>query len=91
MSEGDPVAWIMIEAGWEVVDSEGADVGRVEEVEGDTSADIFNGLLISTGLFSGKRYVPSEQVGEIREGRVHLLLAGEQVERLTGESAPHQR
>ncbi|MDX6408406.1 MAG: hypothetical protein QOE13_1477 [Gaiellaceae bacterium] len=91
MSEGDPLAWIMIEPGWKVSDAGGDEVGRVEEVEGDTSADIFNGLLISTGLFSGSRYVPSEQIGAITEGRVHLLLTGDEVKQLTDDSFPHGR
>jgi hypothetical protein len=43
---GDPVAWTMIEAGWNVVASDGADVGHVDEVTGDSTADIFNGLAI---------------------------------------------
>jgi hypothetical protein len=71
---GDPVSWLMIEPGWTVVDSEGKDVGRVEEVAGDSSRDIFNGLAISSGMFSRPRYVAAEQVVEITEGRVRISL-----------------
>jgi hypothetical protein len=91
MSEGDPLSWLMIEPGWKVVDAEGNEIGRVEEIEGDQNADIFNGLLISTGHFSGSRYVPAEQVGKITEEHVHLLLTGERVKQLTDESAPGAR
>jgi hypothetical protein len=87
----DPLSWLMIEPGWKVVDADGNEIGRVEEIEGDTNADIFNGLLISTGLFSGSRYVPAEQVGKITEGHVHLLLTGDRVKQLTDESAPGAR
>ena len=88
MSESDPVAWILIEPGWKVVDSEGNELGHVEEVEGDDNADIFNGLLISTGLLSGKRYVPAERVGLITEGRVHLTLTGDEVKQLGDHKGP---
>jgi hypothetical protein len=78
----DPVSWLMIEPGWKVVDAQGQEVGSVDEVAGDSSDDIFNGLSISTSLLGKPRYVPSEQVGTITEGRVHLTLTKDQVERL---------
>jgi hypothetical protein len=79
---GDPVSWFLIEPGWKVVDTTGEEVGSVDEVVGDSSDDIFNGLSISTSLLGKPRYIPSEQVGEITEGRVHLKLTKDQVERL---------
>jgi hypothetical protein len=82
MTDGDPVSWFVIEPGWRVVDAEGEEVGSVDEVVGDSSDDIFNGLSISTSLLGRPRYVPSEQVGTITQGRVHLELTKEQVERL---------
>lgn len=88
MSEGDPVSWLVIEPGWKVNDSEGNHVGHVEEVVGDTNADIFNGLLISTGLLHGKRYVPAEQIGLITDGLVPLTLTGDQVKRLSDDGPP---
>jgi hypothetical protein len=75
VSAADPVSWLMIEPGWAVVDSEGNDVGRVEEVAGDSSRDIFNGLAVSSGMLSHPRYVPAEQVVEISEGRVRIASA----------------
>lgn len=71
----DPVSWMLIEAGWSVVDSQGEEVGRVDEVLGDESADIFNGLQVLTGVIAKPTYVPAEQVGEIVEDRVRLLVA----------------
>lgn len=82
MSGGDPVSWFIIESGWKVVDAEGQEVGSVDEVAGDSSNDIFNGLSISTSLLGKPRYVPSEQVGTITEGRVHLKLTKDEVEHL---------
>jgi hypothetical protein len=86
--EGDPASWLVVEPGWHVVDSDGNEVGRVEQVVGDPNADIFSGLLISTGLFTGHRYVPSEDVGAINEGRVHLLLKGDAIKQLSEHAGP---
>jgi hypothetical protein len=82
MSNGDPVSWFVIEPGWKVVDAQGREVGSVDEVVGDSSDDIFNGLSISTSLLGRPRYVPSEQVGTITQGRVQLKLTKDQIGRL---------
>jgi uncharacterized protein YrrD len=71
----DPVAWLVIETGWEVVAGDGTRLGEVKEVIGDTNADIFDGLSVSTGLLKKPTYVPSERVAEIVEGRVTLNVA----------------
>ncbi|MEK6275420.1 MAG: PRC-barrel domain-containing protein [Actinomycetota bacterium] len=78
----DPVSWFLIEAGWTVVDSTGDDVGRVEEIVGDSGEDIFNGLTVSAGLLRAPRYVPAERVAEITEGRVRLDLTKSEVKDL---------
>jgi uncharacterized protein YrrD len=84
----DPVSWFLIEPGWKVVDATGADVGRVEEVVGDSGADIFNGLSITTGLLTGARYVPAESVEVITEGRIQLQLSRDQVKKLDKHEQP---
>ena len=78
----DPVAWILIEAGWKVLAADGSQVGEVDEVVGDSGADIFDGLAIATSMFGKPRYVPAEQVSEITEGSIRLALTREQVEQL---------
>ena len=88
MSNGDPVSWFLIEQGWRVVDSSGKDVGQVEEVIGDSGADIFNGLSVATGLVRAARYVPAESVGQITEGTVHLTLSEDAVEGLDEYDQP---
>jgi hypothetical protein len=82
MSDSDPVSWFLIEPGWKVFDAAGDEIGSVDEVVGDSSDDIFNGLSVSTSLLGRPRYVPSEQVGSITEGRIQLTISKEQVERL---------
>ena len=84
----EPVSWLLIEPGWKVVDADGKHIGRIEEVVGDTSSDIFNGLAVSTGLLAKARYVPAEQVGKITEGEVQLKLPAEHVERLEEHEPP---
>ena len=62
----DPVSWLMIEPGWKVVGPRGEKVGKVDEVLGDESVDIFHGLLV------GGEEILAERVSEIREGEIHL-------------------
>ncbi len=78
----DPVSWLLIESGWKVVASDGTDVGKVEEIVGDTGTDIFNGLSISTGLMSKPKYVAAEWVRTITEGTVELDLPADAVDNL---------
>ena len=78
----DPVSWLMIRPGWKVYAADGAEVGEIDEVAGDDGHDIFDGLAIATSAFGKPRYVPSEQVGQIVEGEVHLTLTHAQVDAL---------
>jgi len=71
----DPVSWFLIESGWKVVDAEGNDVGTVDEVVGDSSNDIFNGLAVSTSLLGKPRYLPAERIRSITEGRIELAMS----------------
>jgi hypothetical protein len=82
----DPVSWFLIESGWKVVASDGADLGKVAEVVGDPGSDIFSGLSVSPGLLHGKRYVAAEWVGKITDGRVELELDSAGFERLGAAS-----
>jgi uncharacterized protein YrrD len=84
----DPVAWVVIEPGWRVVDAAGEEIGRVKEVTGDENADIFDGLAIRQGILSKDKYVPSEHVGSIVEGEVRLSLSRAEVEGLESFDEP---
>ena len=81
MSQGDPVAWRVIEQGWTVFDAEGNVVGYVDKITGDLEEDIFDGITFGDGgtVLTRARYVPAEQVGEIREGKIVLLLGADEV------------
>jgi len=78
----DPVSWLLIEPGWKVLAVDGSEVGEVDEVAGDSSEDIFDGLAIATSALGKPRYVPAEQVAEITEGSVRLSLTREEADRL---------
>jgi uncharacterized protein YrrD len=68
----DPVSWLLIEPGWRVVDRSGEEIGKVDSVTGDQSADIFDGLEVRSGFLEKTRYVPAEQVASIVQGEIHL-------------------
>jgi hypothetical protein len=84
----DPIAWVVLEPGHKVVDTDGEDVGQVEEILGDTVADIFDGLTISTGLLGKPKYLPSELVGPIDTDAVHLTISKADAERLEEYTPP---
>jgi sporulation protein YlmC with PRC-barrel domain len=64
--ESDPVAWVLIEPGWKVVDANGEKVGKVDEVLADEQTDIFHGLIVD-----GKE-IFAERIAEIHEGEIRL-------------------
>jgi uncharacterized protein YrrD len=72
----------VIEPGWSVVSADGEEIGKVEEVVGDTGKDIFNGLAVSTGLLGKPKYVPSERVAEIVEREIRLDLPADALDGL---------
>ena len=77
----DPVSWFLIEPGWQVADVAGLDVGTVAEIRGAENEDIFDGLVVSVSALD-KKYVPSEVVGPIIEGRIELTISGAEVSEL---------
>jgi hypothetical protein len=82
----DPVSWLQIAQGWSVLASDGARLGTVAQVTGDKNSDIFDGLALQTA--GGLRYVPAEQVGEIRPREVTLTLAAADVDDLEPFTPP---
>lgn len=78
----DRVSWLLITTGWKVLALSGDEVGAVDEVVGDDTDDIFDGLAIATSALGKPRYVTAEQVVEITDGTVRLSLTAEQVAQL---------
>jgi hypothetical protein len=84
----DPVSWLQIEQGWNIVTSDGVIVGKVAQVEGDKQADIFDGLAVESRQPTQIRYVPGEQVGAIYPGEVTLKIASADIGTLEPFHAP---
>ena len=85
----DPVAWTIVERGWAVTASDGNEVGKVDQVLGEPEADIFDGLAVGAGaILDRPRYVPSEKVGAIEEGTVHLTIDADEYGRLDAYKEP---
>jgi hypothetical protein len=78
----DPVSWMVVEPGWEVVDAQGGRLGQVKSVLGDADQDIFSGLTVSPGLFKPTKHVPAELVGRIEEGLIRLSTTRREFDRL---------
>jgi hypothetical protein len=78
----DPVSWLQIAQGWNVVTTDGVIVGTVAQVEGAKQADIFDGLAVESTQPARIRYVPGEQVGAIHPGEVTLTISAVAAETL---------
>lgn len=87
MSE-PPVSWKALERDAVVVTTKGAEVGRVVEVVGDASADIFSGLAVRLGLLDQARYLPAERVRGIWPRRVEVDLSRAELEALPPYEEP---
>ena len=72
----DPVAWKAVEKGWAVYDRDGEEVGKIQEIAGDETADIFDGFGIKTSALGAVKYVPAEIVASIAVGEVRLTIPG---------------
>lgn len=84
----DPVSWLQIEKGWNVVTADGTALGAVFEITGDENADIFDGLAIKSKRFASAVYVPGEQVGEIVPGEVRLTITSAESDALESFTEP---
>jgi hypothetical protein len=84
----DPVSWLQVEQGWNVVTSDGVIVGTVAQVEGDKQSDMFDGLAVESRQPRQIRYVPGEQVGAIYPGEVTLKIASADTATLKPFHAP---
>jgi hypothetical protein len=78
----DPVSWLQIEKGWQVVGADGILVGKVVEITGDKHDDIFDGLAIKSEQSAPVRYLPGEQVAAIFPGEVTLKIVAAEADTL---------
>src|SRR4051812_49548568 len=75
---GPPIAYIALEEGIPVYDTTGDQVGVVEHVLGDMTADVFDGLIVHTKPLPGKHlFADLDQIAELRERGVVLSIRGD--------------
>jgi hypothetical protein len=85
---GDPISYLALEEGTEVLSSDGERVGKVAHVLADPEQDIFDGIVIEgSGLGGGHRFADAAQVEEMRSGAVTLKLDAEGCRSLPEPSA----
>ena len=83
MQYGNPISYLTLASGAEVVSSDGDVVGKVEHVLADESVDVFDGLVIDVQRGTGGlHFADADQIAEIYERAVVLTLAAAEVEQL---------
>jgi hypothetical protein len=72
---GPPIAYVLLEEGTPVYEHGGTRIGVVEELLGDLSADVFDGILIHTTPLPGRHVVATaDQIEELRRRGVILAV-----------------
>jgi hypothetical protein len=85
---GDPISYLALEQGTEVLSSDGEPVGKVAHVLADPDEDIFDGIVIdASGLRGGHLFADATQVEEIRSRAVTLKLDADRCRSLPEPSA----
>lgn len=83
VTRGDPISYLTLEKGTDVISADGERVGVVEHVLGDEATGIFDGIVIDVGLGpGGLHFVDAPEVVELREDAVVLGVSTAEVERL---------
>jgi hypothetical protein len=88
MDLGDPVSYLVLSRGTDVVSSDGRKVGTVEHVLADADADVFDGVIVDMRAGpGGHRFADADQVARIHEHGVVLTLDAAAAERLPEPAA----
>ena len=80
----EPVSWLLVRRGLQVLASDGTPVGRIGAVRGEPTKDIFNGIVVRANS-APPRYVQSELVAEIVSGQITFRLSAEEFEAIPPE------
>ena len=66
MDLGDPVSYLVLSDGTDVISADGQKVGTVEDVLADANADVFDGVIVDMREGpGGHRFADAEQVASI--------------------------
>ena len=83
-----PISWMALTSGTPIVASDGAELGRVQDVVADREKDIFSGVTFSEGLRGGIRFVPAALIDLITDSSLTLTVteeeAGQKIEPYEG-------
>jgi len=80
---GDPISYLVLNAGADVISSDGERVGKLEHVLADPESDVFDGLVIDIHLGpGGQRFADADQVDELYERAVVLRVPATEIEKL---------
>jgi sporulation protein YlmC with PRC-barrel domain len=80
---GNPISYLMLNAGADVISRDGERVGKVEHVLADPDIDVFDGLVIDIHLGpGGQRFADAGQVDELYERAVVLRVPATEIEKL---------
>jgi uncharacterized protein YrrD len=83
VSSGDPISYLTLQTGTEMISADGDRVGVVEHVLHDEATDVFDGIVIDTSLGpGGKHFVDAPEVAELRTDAVVLTLSTTEVAQL---------
>ena len=84
---GRPLAWTALAKGTSILTSDGEEIGKVKDVVGDESKDIFSGLTYSAGLTGPDRFIPATLVEDISDEVVRIGISADETEKLEPYSA----
>jgi len=88
MDLGDPVSYLVLAEGTDVLSSDGRKVGTVEHVLADPDADVFDGVIVDMRAGpGGHRFADADQVARIHERGVVLGLDATAAENLPEPAA----
>ena len=78
-NRGNPISYQVLERGTPVFDSTGKKVGEVEKVLAVDEKDVFDGIVVKTGV-RHTRFVDADEIGPLYERRVELKIAADELE-----------
>ena len=88
MDLGDPISYLVLSDGTDVISSDGRKVGTVEHVLSVPEEDVFDGVVVHMRAGpGGHRFADADQIASIHERGVVLSLDAEAAERLPAPAA----
>lgn len=83
MDLGDPISYLVLPDGVDVLSCDGQKVGTVEHVLADSSSDTFDGVIVDMRAGpGGHRFADADQVASIHERGMVLTVDAAAAERL---------